>query len=58
MPLIDGLCHEERFLRTEIYRICVAGNTTMNHPLVGANADLIRMEPYIRHSLRRIPYSL
>ena len=30
-----------------IYRMCVAGNTTMNHLLVGVDADPIRMEPYI-----------
>ena len=47
LPLIDGLCHEAKIPSDGIYRICVAGNTTMNHLLVGVNADPIRMEPYI-----------
>ena len=30
-----------------IYRMSVAANTTMNHLLIGVNADPVRMEPYI-----------
>ncbi len=47
LPLIEGLCHEARIPYDGIYRICIAGNTTMNHLLVGVNADPVRMEPYI-----------
>ena len=47
LPLLQGLCHEARIPYDGVYRICIAGNTTMNHLLVGVNADPIRMEPYI-----------
>ena len=30
-----------------IFRLAVAGNSTMNHLLMGINADPLRMEPYI-----------
>ena len=47
LPLLQGLCHEARIPYDGVYRICVAGNTTMNHLLIGVNADPIRKEPYI-----------
>ena len=31
----------------QIFRVCVASNTTMNHLLLGVDADPVRMEPYI-----------
>ena len=33
--------------KDQIYRMCVASNTTMNHLFAGINADPLRMEPYI-----------
>ena len=30
-----------------IYRVCIAGNTTMSHLLLGLYADPVRMEPFI-----------
>lgn len=46
-PLIAQMCAHAKVERTQIYRLCVAGNTTMNHLLAGLYADPIRMEPYI-----------
>ncbi len=36
-----------QFPEKQIYRMCVASNTTMNHLFAGMNADPVRMEPYI-----------
>ena len=33
--------------KQQIYRMCIAGNSTMNHLFAGINADPLRMEPYI-----------
>ena len=38
---------ERGFSGQHIYRMAVAGNTTMEHLLMGINADPLRMEPYI-----------
>ena len=46
-PLIGQMCAKTKISRSQICRMCVASNTTMNHLLVGMNADPIRMEPYI-----------
>lgn len=46
-PLIMQMCRAAKIKPKMIYRMCVAGNTTMNHLLVGVDADPIRMEPYI-----------
>lgn len=46
-PLIGQMCRAARLPKGQIYRMCVAGNTTMNHLFAGVNADPIRMEPYI-----------
>ncbi|MDO5346276.1 MAG: corrinoid activation/regeneration protein AcsV [Lachnospiraceae bacterium] len=46
-PLIMQMCKAARIKPGMIYRICVAGNTTMNHLLMGVDADPVRMEPYI-----------
>ncbi|MDD2957964.1 MAG: corrinoid activation/regeneration protein AcsV [Lachnospiraceae bacterium] len=46
-PLIKQMCRSAKISPQKIYRMCVAGNTTMNHLLVGADADPVRMEPYI-----------
>jgi len=45
--LIDRLCKEAGILRDRIYRVAIAGNTTMNHLLLGLYSDPVRMEPYI-----------
>lgn len=46
-PLIAQMCAAAKIKASKIYRICVAGNTTMNHLLMGVDSDPIRMEPYI-----------
>ena len=32
---------------SRIFRVCIASNTTMNHLLLGVDANPVRMEPYI-----------
>ncbi len=46
IPLMDSLCASSGHAPEEIRRIVVAGNTTMEHLLVGADAETIRVEPY------------
>lgn len=46
-PLIAKMCSETGFDPDHIYRMAVASNTTMNHLLMGINADPLRKEPYI-----------
>ncbi|MBR4702237.1 MAG: DUF4445 domain-containing protein [Oscillospiraceae bacterium] len=46
IPLMDSLCASSGHTPEEISRIVVAGNTTMEHLLVGADAETIRVEPY------------
>ena len=46
-PLTKTMCRQAGIRPEQIYRMCVAGNTTMNHLLVGVDADPVRMEPYI-----------
>lgn len=46
-PMIEQMCKTAGLNQNHIYRMCVAGNTTMNHLFMGINADPIRMEPYI-----------
>ena len=46
-PVIAKLCQAAGIKATAILRLCVAANTTMNHLLVGVDAEPVRMEPYI-----------
>ncbi len=46
-PLVEEMCKSIDLPKEQIYRMCIAGNTTMNHLLAGVNADPLRMEPYI-----------
>lgn len=46
-PLITQMCRANKISPKNIYRMCVAANTTMNHLLAGLEGDPIRMEPYI-----------
>ena len=47
VPLITELCHVSGVPKSQVYRVSVAGNTTMEHLLMGLYADPISMEPYI-----------
>lgn len=46
-PLTKALCRSAGVEAERILRCCVASNTTMNHLLLGVDADPVRMEPYI-----------
>lgn len=52
-PLIANMCSKVekngvKGIRTDqIYRMTLGANSTMNHLFIGANADSLRMEPYI-----------
>ncbi|MBQ7736348.1 MAG: DUF4445 domain-containing protein [Oscillospiraceae bacterium] len=47
VPLVGTLCRKARVYQKQIYRVCIAGNTTMSHLLLGLYADPVRMEPFI-----------
>lgn len=46
-PMIREMCRSANIPKNQIYRMCVASNTTMNHLFAGINADPLRTEPYI-----------
>ncbi|MBQ8506508.1 MAG: DUF4445 domain-containing protein, partial [Clostridia bacterium] len=46
-PLIQQMCAAAKINPKQVYRMCLAGNTTMNHLLLGLYSDPVRMEPYI-----------
>lgn len=46
-PMISNMCNYAGIEEDSVVQICVASNTTMNHLLLGLNAQYIRMEPYI-----------
>ncbi len=46
-PIIRNLCRSAKITLESIVRLSVGANTTMNHLLVGVNADPVRMDPYI-----------
>ncbi len=46
-PLISSLCRTAGIGVGRIYRVVIAGNTTMEHLALGVYADPIRTEPYI-----------
>ena len=47
VPLIAALCKHAGVTATRILRMSVGANTTMNHLLVGVDAEPVRTEPYI-----------
>ncbi len=46
-PIIANLCRSAGINARSILRLTVGANTTMNHLLVGVDADPVRMDPYI-----------
>ena len=46
-PIIANLCKSTGISARSILRLSVGANTTMNHLLVGVDADPVRMDPYI-----------
>ncbi|SHI18398.1 Uncharacterized 2Fe-2 and 4Fe-4S clusters-containing protein, contains DUF4445 domain, partial [Sporobacter termitidis DSM 10068] len=47
LPLIDVLCKDAGVPKKRVFHMTVASNTTMNHLLLGVNADFLRTEPYV-----------
>ena len=46
-PIIANLCKSAGISARSILRLSVGSNTTMNHLLLGVDAEPVRMEPYI-----------
>ena len=46
-PIIANLCRSVGIKAQSILRLTIGANTTMNHLLVGVDADPVRMDPYI-----------
>lgn len=46
-PLIEELCAQAGIEAAEVSRCVIAGNTTMEHLFVGADAQSIRLEPFV-----------
>ncbi len=46
-PIIASLCQSAGISARSILRLSIGANTTMNHLLLGVDADPVRMEPYI-----------
>ena len=46
-PIMANLCKTAGINARSILRLTVGANTTMNHLLVGVDADPVRMDPYI-----------
>jgi uncharacterized 2Fe-2S/4Fe-4S cluster protein (DUF4445 family) len=47
LPLIDRLCLDSVISLNRISRVTIAANTTMNHLLLGIDANSIRLDPYV-----------
>ena len=46
-PILANLCKSAGINARSILRLCIGANTTMNHLLLGVDAEPVRMEPYI-----------
>ncbi len=46
-PILTRLCREAKINPNTILRMTIGANTTMNHLLLGVDAESVRMEPYI-----------
>ncbi len=47
VPLINGMCLSAGIENNAVNRVVIAGNTTMEHLMVGEDAQSIRLEPYV-----------
>ena len=47
IPMLASMYRSASINPRRIYRMVLAGNTTMNHLLLGLHADPIRMEPFV-----------
>ncbi len=46
-PILGNLCRSAGVSAKSILSMCIGANTTMNHLLIGVDADPVRMDPYI-----------
>ncbi len=46
-PIMANLCKAAGVTADDILRLSIGANTTMNHLLIGVDADPVRMDPYI-----------
>ena len=46
-PLVREMCATAGIDMKNVYRMCLAGNTTMNHLFLGLFSEPVRMDPYI-----------
>ncbi len=46
-PILGNLCKSAKISAKSILRLVIGANTTMNHLLLGVDADPVRMDPYI-----------
>ena len=46
-PMVRSMLQSAGIEATRVMNVCIAGNTTMNHLMMGIYADPIRMEPFI-----------
>ena len=46
-PILRNLCRSAKITPESVLRLSIGANTTMNHLLVGVDADPVRMDPYI-----------
>ena len=47
IPIMEALFKDSGKTASDITRIVIAGNTTMEHLFIGADGDSIRLEPYV-----------
>ena len=47
IPMLASMYRSANINPRRIYRMVLAGNTTMNHLLLGLHADPVRMEPFV-----------
>ena len=47
VPLLAKLCQSAGRKADSVLRLAIGANTTMNHLLIGVDADPVRMDPYI-----------
>jgi len=56
-PIIGSLCAKSGVTRDQIVSVVIAGNTTMEHLVLGVSAQFLRMEPYVPAFYRLEPLS-
>ncbi len=47
IPIMEALFRDSGKTSSELTRMVIAGNTTMEHLFIGADGDSIRLEPYV-----------